>query len=196
VSSEMNRFQNGESAKNSADTRGLLRLTRTAWLAATLALTATLAIAGCSSSKAAKSAGSAPSGNVTQSTSTTQATTSEASSTLPSSSAVGALSGAWTGDYRSSAGDDTGTIKATFAQAGATISGAITTDSVCFRQGTLSGTLAGTTITLIATQGSQTLTFTGSLNSPTGRNIQGTYKAVTTCGNGSGTFELGHTSAG
>lgn len=165
-------------------------------LAATLAFTATLAIAGCSSSKPAKSASSAPSASVTQSTSTTQATTSAAFSTPSSSSTVGALSGTWTGDYRSSAGDDTGTIKATFAQAGDTISGAITTDSVCFKQGTLSGTLAGTTITLIATQGSHTLTFTGSLNSPTGKNIQGTYKAVTTCGDGNGTFELGHTSAG
>lgn len=173
---------------------GRLRLAGVGRLGATLALTGTLAITGCSSSKSVKAATpTSSSASVTVSASNTPATTSAAASTPASSSAVGSLTGSWTGDYQSTAGDDTGTIKATFAQVGNTLSGAITTDSVCFMKGSLTGTVSGTTVTLRAKYSSETLVFTGSMNSPTGRNIQGTYKAVTHCGNGSGTFELGHT---
>jgi hypothetical protein len=159
-------------------------------LAATLALIATMGLAGCSSSK---SAGPRTSASIAHSASSTPATTSAAASTPASSSAVGPLTGLWTGDYESATHDDTGTIKATFAEVGNSLSGALTTDSVCFAQGSLTGTVTGTSITLVAKHGSETLTFTGSMSSSAGRNIQGTYQAVTHCGNGQGTFELGHT---
>lgn len=187
----------------STETRAHLHPARIGRLATALALTGVLAVTGCSSSKSATSASSAA--GVSESASSPAVTTSLAASTpastppstppsTPASSrAVGSLTGSWTGDYRSAAGDDEGTVKATFAQVGNTLSGGITTDSVCFMKGSLTGTVSGTTVTLVAKFGGDKLTFTGSMNSPTGRNIQGTYKAVTHCGNGGGTFELGHT---
>jgi hypothetical protein len=185
----------------STQTQGHLRRARIGRLAATLTLTGTLAITGCSSSSSAKPGTStSSSASFTASASSTPATLSPAVSTSASSAVstassapVGSLTGAWKGDYRSTAGDDTGTITATFAQVGNTLSGGLTTDSACFMKGSLTGTVSGKTVTLVAKYGGEKLTFTGSMNSPNGRNIQGTYEAVTHCGNGSGTFELGHT---
>jgi hypothetical protein len=168
-------------------------------LAASLALTATMGVAGCSSSS--PSAGPVTSASVRDSASSTPASTSAAASTSTSAAAStsasaatgGALTGSWTGNYESAAGDDTGTIKATFAEVGNSLTGELTTDSVCFTKGSLTGTVNGTRVKLVAKYGSESLTFTGSMSSPTGRHIEGTYQAVTHCGNGNGTFELGHT---
>jgi hypothetical protein len=159
-------------------------------LAATLALIATMVLAGCSSSSSAEPVGST---SIADSAGSTPAITSAGASTPASSAAAGALTGLWTGTYESAARDDTGTIKATFAEVGNSLTGELTTDSVCFTKGTLTGTISGTNITLVAMHGSETLTLTSSMSSSHDRNFRGTYQGATHCGNGQGTFELGHT---
>lgn len=114
-----------------------------------------------------------------------------ASSTATSSAApsvsAGSLTGAWQGTADSSAGMDVIDLTVVFTQQGSSLSGSIETDSVCLRRGTVSGTNNGATADFVAVSGTQKVTFKAS---STGRHMQGTYQAVTSCGNDHGKFEL------
>lgn len=155
-------------------------------------LAVALALTACGGS--GKSSSTATRSTTITSTAQSTAAPSAARSTPSPSASAANFTGTWHGNYTSSSGDDSGSLSVVFTQHGSILAGTITTDSVCFRKGSVSGTNFGETVNFVAVgignTGSQhKLTF--KVSSRTSRNLQGSYQAVTSCGNGSGTFELG-----
>lgn len=156
---------------------------RTLLACGTLALA--LALTACGSS--AKPSPSVPRSTTATSAVQSTAASSAAQSTAASPASAGNMTGTWNGTTDSSAGQDVVDLTVLFTQQGPTLSGSITTDSGCFRGGTVSGTNNGATVDFVAVSGSQKVTFKASSS---GRHMQGTYQAVTSCGNDNGNFEL------
>lgn len=153
----------------------------------TLALALALTACGGSSKPSTSTRRSTAIRSAAPSRAIRSAVQSTAESSTAASSASGRLSGTWQGTADSSAGQDVIDLTVVFTQQGSTLSGSITTGSVCFRDGTVSGTNNGATVGFVGVSGSQEVTFNATSR---GRHIDGTYQAVTSCGNDNGTFEL------
>lgn len=137
----------------------------------------------------AATTGAASTGSATETTaskSTTAANSTTAASGTTTASSV--LDGTWTGTYESSATSDRGTVKIDWKQSGQQLAGTIVVSNTpCVSNGTISGTVSGTTIAFGAVKGATTIAFTGTLS---GKTIFGTYKADASCGNATGTWSV------
>jgi hypothetical protein len=150
-----------------------------------VALSATLALlfAACSTSAATSSPTSpAMPGSAEPSAMESPAATSEAPS------AVG-LAGDWSGTWQDTSPDDsTGTFSLTWTQSGSGLSGTISVGGTpCIGDGTVTGTLNGSSITFGAVSGQIQISYTGSVSSDM-QTMQGTYSAPEACGNATGNW--------
>lgn len=153
-----------------------------------LALALALPACGSSSTGTTNTARATTSAAAASAAPASSSTVTTAASSVAASPSTGDLTGNWQGTADSAAGQDVIDLTVVFAQHDSTLSGTIETDSTCFRRGTISGTNNGATADFTAVSGTMKVTFTAS---STGRHMQGTYDAVTSCGSDHGTFELG-----
>jgi hypothetical protein len=100
-------------------------------------------------------------------------------------SALG-LAGLWNGNWKDSSPDTSGgTFAVTFTQTGSNLSGTIAVKGApCLTNGTVTGTITGSTISFGAVSGQVTITYNGSIS---GSGMQGTYDAPA-CGNAKGNW--------
>lgn len=170
-------------------------------LRAALILVLVLAAAGCSKSspKAASTTSStAGPGSSVASTSTTSAatpttaataTTSASATTAPPAATTGGgtgLTGSWPGEWQNTTPDSSrGTFRIQWTQSGSSLSGTITiTGTPCLTGGSISGSLAGSTLNFGVVTGQSQVSYTGTVSGDT---MSGTY--TTSCGNAQGTWK-------
>lgn len=103
------------------------------------------------------------------------------------------IAGNWHGTWASTTyAPSAGTWSAHFIQSGSTISGTVTISSRCVAQGTVHGTLTGTSITFGEVHnGTRTITFTGTV-SLDGTRMHGTYHTPPICHSDHGTWRGHH----
>ena len=101
--------------------------------------------------------------------------------------ASGAVAGTWNGTYENTSPAGSGTFTINFTQTGSTLSGTISVQNTpCITEGTITGTLNGTTIAFGAVKGAVTIAYQGTLSGDT---MSGTYSAGPDCGNAKGAWE-------
>jgi hypothetical protein len=105
------------------------------------------------------------------------------SSESGSSGVVGRWNGTWT---TTSGPAGSGGFRIDFTQSGNDLTGAIViAGTPCITTGTITGTLSGNTISFGAVQGSQTISYSGTVS---GNSMSGEYSAPD-CGNAKGTWK-------
>jgi hypothetical protein len=154
---------------------------RTPLLRVAMGAALTFAIAGCSQTTATASPAFTPMPPA-------QATATGAASAPAATSAATqlGLGGSWNGTWRDTSPDQSsGTFALTWTQAGLSLSGTIKVSGTpCLTDGTVTGTISGSTISFGAVSGQVQIKYNGSVS---GNAMQGTYSAPT-CGDAKGNW--------
>lgn len=106
---------------------------------------------------------------------------------------VPSIAGTWHGSYASSVFQNTtGHWTAHFHQNGTHVSGTITINPGCITQGTINGTISGSTISFGQVHnGTRTVHFQGTITAG-GTRMHGTYRSPAVCGSDHGTWRGHH----
>lgn len=159
-----------------------------AWLCAVGAIFALTLFAGCGDDDDSAKTPTAAAAVATSPASTVATSPTAAPATAPPATATtstgSALDGTWTGTWNSSDTSDNGAVTIQWKQSGQQLAGTIVVSNTpCVTNGTITGTVSGTTITFGAVQGATTIAYTGTLS---GTSLSGTYQANASCGNAKG----------